>query len=425
MITSLTTLLLLVTWALHIASKWAVGDNWLLNWVTVSQLFSLWGTVMLCWSFGLSSRARFLENILGGQDKIIKGHQKIGVLAFFLILHHPIFLAVNALPNFSLATKYIYFSSDFTYNLGVLGLYTMISMLALTLVVNLPYELWLKTHDLLGATLWFGGAHIFFIESDVSRYLPLRVWIFVMLFGGLYAFVYKAFLYRWFGPRYKYSVDRAEQKGDVIEIWLQPAGSDKLKFEPGQFIYVEFGGDMRGERHPFSISSAPGEERLRLSVKILGDYTLKLKKIAIGTQAIIWGPYGKMGSGFDRDNKIVMVAGGIGITPFLSMIRSEALKPRDRQLFLFYSAKNKVEMVYEEEVLEATSKLTNFKLIGRTSDVYTRLTGEEIMEQVNGGEKSRFYLCGPRKMMEDIYRQLAKLGVKRRNIIFEDFAFKV
>ena len=95
-----------------------------------------------------------------------------------------------------------------------------------------------------------------------------------------------------------------------------------LAFTPGQFIVLAFGGAGAWERHPFSVASAPSERLLEVSIKASGDYTRDLHdKVQKGTPAKVAGPFG----GFDYrrgGQDQIWIAGGIGVTPFLSWIRS-------------------------------------------------------------------------------------------------------
>jgi len=299
----------------------------------------------------------------------------------------------------------------------------MILVLLLTLVIKLPYHFWLKTHDFIGLTLFFACLHIFFISSDISRYLPLRIWIFFLLSLGIFSYIYKVFLYRWFGPKYKYTVKKTKQLGDIFEIYLSPQFSS-LPFRPGQFAFINFNRPGLTESHPFSFSSPPGSPLLRFSVKVLGDYTAKLNQLTAGTPANIWGAYGQMYQHFSDDKDVVCVGGGIGITPFLSLIGHEVNHPQPRTIFLFYSAKSQVEAVYHAELSQLASTLKNFKYFPHFSDTQPRLTVDDIYHAVRSLDDRFFYLCGPKSMMDSLSLQLKNKGVPSDHIIFEDFTLK-
>jgi len=414
---------LLITINLFLMSKANILESLSSPLLFFSQLFSLLGSVLLCLSFVLGSRARILEKIFGGLDKVIKLHHIVGGVSFVLLINHPILLAVEALPNYSLASKYLFLSSIFEYNVGVVALYGMIILLLLTLVIKLPYDLWLKTHDTFGIVLFFACLHIFFITSDVSRYIPLRIWMFVNLGVGMFFYIYKVFLYKWFGPRYEYTIEKINENADIIELYLKPVG-ESINFLPGQFAFISFEKDGFEESHPFSFSSSPNDSVVRFSVKIFGDYTARLRQLSPGTKCLIWGAYGRFYYNFFGNKDVVCIAGGIGITPFVSLIRYEENHVLPRKISLFYSAKNESLAIYHNYFIDVQSRLQNFKYFPNFDAQKPRLSSQSIIQDIGDLHNKLFYICGPTGMMHGLSADLQNSGVKSSDIIFEDFNFK-
>lgn len=415
--------LVILTLSLYLLSKPDLKVLWRYPWLSVSQMMSLVGVLLLAFNFVLGSRSKFLENWFGGLDEVNKKHQRIGKISYFMLLLHPLLLAVNALPNVKATINFLYLSQNNIYNFGVLALYLMTAVLFLTLVIKLPYHIWLVSHDFMGLVLFLVILHVFLIESDVSQYLPLRWWVLFILGMGFYFYIYKVFLYKWLGPKHEYLVDRLKQVGDVLEIYLKPLAKP-LTFFPGQFAYLSFDDPELKEAHPFTFSSSPDNKIVRFSVKILGDYTSKLNKLMPGTKAVIWGAHGRMYQGFYANKEVVCVAGGIGITPFLSLLEYEINHPKKRKIDLFYSVRSKNEAVYDRELKEWEGRLEKFVYHPNFGDSKPRLTITKIKEIIGSVENKLFYLCGPRAMMESMIKQLKNAGVKNNSIIFEDFNFK-
>jgi predicted ferric reductase len=419
--TALVWLSVLMTFNFFILAKFSGTAEIVWDWKTISQLISLLGTTLLCLSFILSTRNKWMENLFGGLDKVYKIHHISGGLSFVLLLHHPLFLAVNVLPRTDLTFKYFWFSSLWSYNYGIIALYIMLILLVLTFIINLPYDLWLKTHELMGTALIFASLHIFTISSDVSRYMPLRYWMFFWLALALISVVYMRFLYRFIGPKYKYVVEKVEIIEDVVEVWLKPI-TKSMHYYAGQFVFSVF--DKLGdEAHPFSISSNGFDGRIRLDMKILGDYTLKAKHLKVGDMATIYGPYGKFFESLLGKKDLVWIAGGIGITPFIGMI-DLAKKWNRQKVELIYCAKTKPEMIFDEEIKNLVNDREHLKYYRHCSADKGRITASSLLEIVDTFENKKFMLCGPIEMMTTLTDQLAALGVKRKNIIFEDFNFK-
>ncbi len=414
-------LCILMTVNFFIFAKLGGGDQMAWSWLTISQIISLLGTMLLCLSFILSTRNRFMEDLFGGLDKVYKVHHLCGGLSFVMLLHHPLFLALNVLPKTDLAIKYFWFSSLWPYNFGIIGLYTILILLILTFVINLPYNLWVKTHEFMGVALIFASLHIFTISSDVSRYMPLRYWMFFWLILAMISVIYMRFLYKLMGPKYKYLVEKVEIIGDVIEIWLKPE-SKRMYYYPGQFVFLVLK-KLGEEAHPFSISSNGFDERVRLDIKILGDYTLKAKQIEVGDVATLYGPYGKFFESLLGKKDLVLIAGGIGITPFFGMI-DMIKKLNSQKAELIYCAKTDSEMIFDKEIADKVIDGDNLKYVRYCSAEKGRITAEAIINVIGGFENKKFMLCGPVGMMISLSDQLSKTGVKKRNIIFEDFNLK-
>jgi len=411
---ALITIFLLITTSLFLLSKVGMDLSIFSNWQLISQYVSLIGTVLLSLSFILGSRAKFLEKIFGGLDKVVKMHHIIGGIAFVLLLHHPLFLVFSVLPNFKLATQYVFLSSQLSYNPGVIALYLMLLLLFLTMVIRLPYQIWIKTHDFFGLVLFFASLHIFLITSDVSRYLPLRIWMFINLAIGLFFYIYKVFLYKWFSQSYKYRIERINQINNIVEIYLSPQGKS-MSFVAGQFAFVKFEQSGFSESHPFSISCSPTDVGLRFSIKNLGDFTSQLTKLGVGTLATVTGPYGDFGREFFAKKNVVCIAGGIGVSPFVGMIGQEIVNPIGRKIKFFYLSKDLTNPIYGDFFAKANNTLTNFEYFYNEKNIFSHI--DNVLEYL-------YFLCGPSSMMHSYEAQLRAKGVPASNIIFEEFNFK-
>jgi len=410
----------LITLVLYFLSK---TNGVAVSWRTLSQMLSLVGTAWLCVSFVMTGRFGVVNEAFGGIDKMYKAHHIIGGLAFVMVLHHPLFLAIDALPNSKLAANYLFFSNNLSYNLGVIAIYILLLLLMLTMLIDLPYSLWKKTHNFMGLPLVFACLHIITVTSDVSRYLPLRFWVILMIFAALLVAFYKRFLYEYFGPRYDYEIMDIKKQGYVYLFSLLEKGA-KMEFKPGQFVFLKIN-CLGNEFHPFSIVSSTREKYLRIAIKVLGDYTLKLDKACeVKGDCVVLGPYGNFYKPMVTNLDIVMIAGGIGITPFVGMIREDLSTDKARNIDLFYAVRDKQEVAFEEEIKDLHAANKNFSWSLFVSSEGNRINAKTIKEDLKDLGGKKFLLCGPTSMMNQIADGLQKLGVKRADIIYEDFSFK-
>lgn len=263
---------LAITFALWLGAMGA-ADEWYDNpWLYPAKVGSHGTLVLMCWAFILATRFRWVERLFGGLDKVYKAHRYIGETAFFLILLHPVFLAVAHADTISEFSAYLWFSGNWVRNTGLVALAVFVLLVVLSIYWKVAYHRWKRSHDFFGALMVLIVVHAVLANGEIMRFPVLRIWHATWVLFALGAYLYIRLLYRWFGPLHDYTVVSVEDVGDAItEITLQPRGR-ALRPQPAQFIYISFDADaVSKEPHPFSISSAPEAAELRLSIKRLGD----------------------------------------------------------------------------------------------------------------------------------------------------------
>ena len=175
-------------------------------------------------------------------------------------------------------------------------------------------------------------------------------------------------------------------------------------------------------RHPFTLSSAPSEGRVRITVKALGDYTSRLEEIVqVGMPAVIGPPHGH----FDRHRgtaRQVWIAGGIGITPFLSWLR--ALDgDLDQRVDLFYSVDH--PSPFGDEILEIAHDHPMLCVHLVDTSVSGYLTAADVLAVVDEPPESlSVFMCGPELMLEVFRDSLRSAGVPARHIYREYFDWR-
>lgn len=408
-------------------SLWLLSKNGL-NEITndplrsLSQIFSLIGLIYMMISLILSTRKRFIEDMIGGLDKVYEMHHLVGSLSFVLLVNHPILLALKAIPDASLVKQYLLLGTYLPYNLGIIGIYLMISAFIFMVFVRLPYHIWLRTHQLLGFAGLIGSAHALYITSDISRYLPLRLWMMFWMFFGSLSFLYIFIWYKWIASVYVYTISKIERALDVINVSAVPL-KRKIPYVPGQFAYVEFKNKNIGaEQHPYSFSSAPHEEEVRFSIKMLGDYTVKLPLLKKGDRVYLKGPYGKFGDVYVNGKRpLIWIVGGIGVTPFLSMLRNEQQLLDERNIVLFYCFSSSEEGMFSDEIKMLVENKKSIEVHEWCSREKGRFSVPKILEILEKYQDYDVQICGPGPMMESLKQQFEEIGVNSDRINFEQF----
>jgi predicted ferric reductase len=414
---------LLATWGIWLITLVNYTFIWKDPFLFVSKVLVLPGTILICWSFFLSTRLSLFTNLFGALDKVYHAHKMISISSFVCICLHPIFQFFRFLPNYLKSLELFIPRAFAAIEFGIIALILFIILISLTLWIKIPYHIWKRTHEFFILVLLFAMTHVWLINKQVHDSIYLMIWMYGFMILACFAYVYKRFLYRFLGPKYIYSVANTEKKKESWNIFLVPKGKKQLIYKPAQFIYISFNNPYLGnEVHPFSVSSAPPNE-LRLSIKNLGDYTSKLDNLKKGDEATIWGPYGKFYEKYlcEYEKDAVMIASGIGITPFLSLIQHENKHLSKRKTILFYGVKNQKSTDYIDEIkhyADENPQLQIFISYYEKEPLNISFVGKSIN---NKWKNHNYFICAPIQMIKQFEKELRAEGIHNRDILYEDF----
>ncbi|NTW22954.1 hypothetical protein HGA34_05475 [Candidatus Falkowbacteria bacterium] len=395
------------------------ADGWTTA-TSLGQLAGLVGMAMFGLAIILSARTKWLDKHFAGLNIVYIKHHQVGAISFVLLLLHPLLLAVKyGQTSWHLAAQFFLPSANLPLNYGKASLVLMILLLLLTFYVRLPYQIWKLSHKFLGLAYFLAILHLLFISSDTSQSLVLKGYLLLISLLALAAVFYRVVDSKALVKSCQYRVEAVNRiSGAVVEIIMKPAGGE-MSYNPGQFVFIAFDQDGFRERHPFTISSAGNG--LSVAVKGLGDYTSKLPDLKIGTSASIEGPYGQFSYHHSVNKKQVWLAGGIGITPFLSMARSLG-DSSDYDIDLIYCSNNAGEAVFIDELKSLAETRSWFRVHGFFSDEQGKISAD-IISKITGGLKERdFFLCGPPGMMGAIKTQLKNYDIPSELLHSEEFA---
>jgi predicted ferric reductase len=396
-------------------------------WLAFSKIAALSGTIYLCWAFLLATRSTLFAASCGGLDQMYHAHKQCGQYSFVLICLHPLFQLLRFTFDWNRTSALLAPKALWGLGFGILAFLLFVVLIALTLWIKLRYHIWKRTHEFFVLVLLATSAHIFLLDKHIHASHALSIWMYSFLGAALFSYLYIRFLYYYYGPRYRYYVDAIERIRQTWNIYLMPLENTALSYTPGQFLYISFDNPALGtEIHPFSISSYPGQPFLRLSIKNLGDYTARIPHLCVGDNATVWGPYGCFAQKyFLDDTDAVFIAGGIGITPFLSMLGYEAHNPRKRKTYIFYCVKETARADFHTELLEHTKRNPFIIYVPYHCTASSGfLNIEKIHDMVGPLRAKNFFLCGPPAMMNSFITQLRASDVPDAHIIAENFNFK-
>jgi NAD(P)H-flavin reductase len=227
---------------------------------------------------------------------------------------------------------------------------------------------------------------------------------------------------------------------DINSLYLEGADEKFTSRKAGQFASLMImRPDGWSEPHSFSISSAPEDHLLRLTIKKVGKFTSAIPDLKPGTPVKCMGPLGVFCKDIDVRPLIVMLAGGVGIAPFLSVLRHFRNIKAGNKVTLFWVNKG-IEDVFSSDEIEAMTNelaLTVVYCFSREDNVQKYFRQEypsvfyekgrlssDVLKKHGVTKDAAFYLCGPPPMMESVLTELGSLGVDRSAVQQERFTWE-
>ncbi len=215
---------------------------------------------------------------------------------------------------------------------------------------------------------------------------------------------------------------------DVKTFRLRAVDGHKIRFIPGQYCLVALlSKGFEGEKKPFTFSSSPEKDYIELTVKKIGDFTSEMHKLSIGAKLEIEGPLGRAYNFNETERSIVFLAGGSGITPFMSIIRYVVDKNYATRLLLLFANQTEEDIIYRKEYDRIKREHSNIKVVYIVSNDQ-RWQGEkgfiskEIVEKyINLSTPHFWYVCGPPPFNRAMQSLLAGLKIDEKYIKLESW----
>ncbi|HET9552485.1 MAG TPA: ferric reductase-like transmembrane domain-containing protein [Anaeromyxobacteraceae bacterium] len=367
-----------------------------------------------------------------GTDLVYAFHRWVTGVALAFALVHPVLLFGSALPD---ALRFLWpWSAPWEVALGVWSTYALLA-LALTSFLRkrlrLPYELWRRLHGpLAAAAIVIGLWHAVLAGRLLSR--PVVRWLWLAWTLGWVGLLLHVRLVKplWLRRRPWKVVEVRPERNRTVTLALEPDGHAGFRFRSGQFVWLTLGDSpFAAAEHPFSISSSSqAAPRVELSVKAIGDFSRRLQETQVGAAAFLDGPYGSMSiDSFPDVDGYVFIAGGIGVAPCLSMIRTLADRGDRRPHLLVYGTADWERTTFRDE-LAALQRRLDLKVVHVLEAPPEAWPGERglVTEALldrwlpRGGRHGHF-VCGPAPMMDAVEAALARLGVPLADLHAERF----
>jgi predicted ferric reductase/mono/diheme cytochrome c family protein len=414
---------------------------------SIAVLCAFAGTSAFALNLVLGARLRAVEALLGGLDRMYRAHRVNGQIAFALLLGHVVLiLASRATVSTDAALELLGPGAGWTVFAGVLAFGAMTVSILMTLFARLGHEVFVYVQRSFGFIFLAATYHVFTTEGAADESTALNAYMAVMATLGVVAFAYRSLLGSVLVRRRPYRVTAVNRLDEsVTEIVMEPL-KEPLDFTPGQFLFVNFrslalseqfrpfdvsvqrqvfsirAGEMSNQFHPFSITSAPTERTLRITVKAVGDYTQALRRLEEGAEAVVEGPYGSFSHRGLPGREQIWLAGGIGVTPFLSMARSLRYA-NEPAVDFYYCVEHVEEAHFLDELRAVAARRGDFRVFVVARDEVGFLTADRLASESGDLATRDVLICGPPAMIDSLRSQLTAHGVPRDRIHAEEFGF--
>ncbi len=210
----------------------------------------------------------------------------------------------------------------------------------------------------------------------------------------------------------------------IVSLELAPEDGEQISYTPGQFMLLTLPSETK---RAYSIASSPGSEYLEFAIKLVdGEFTSRVPGLKEGDKLTVEGPLGPFI--YETCEEYVLIAGGIGITPMISILRDRDGKSECQKAIFFYSARRKEGLAFFDELNALDSRNENIRVIFTLTREEPpgwehetgHVDGNMLKKHLADPDKKRYFVCGPARMV-DAFRTilLEELNVPESNCTFE------
>lgn len=403
--------------------------GWLTDVGRITGLLAGYAVVVL---LALMARIPALERGIGS-DRLTRWHALGGRYTVTLIVAHGLFItwgyAVAAQSGVLEQGKTLVLTYPNVMMATVAGLlFVMIGAVSARAArKRMRYETWHFLHFYTYLAIALAFSHQFSTGKEFVDNLPARV-----AWSAMYAVVAALLIwFRFLAPvrmafRHQLRVtDVCRESDDIVSIYMTGVALHRLYAEPGQFFrWRVMSKGLWYSANPYSLSAPIHPELIRITVRLSGDHSRALAAVKPGTWVFPEGPYGAFTSGRQTQRKVLLLGGGVGVTPLRTLFETLPVAPGD--LTMVYRASREADIIFRDEfeVLAAQSGHHVHFLVGTREELgHDPLSVLILRRLVPDLAAHDVYVCGPDGMVAAALRSLREAGVPERRIHLESFAF--
>lgn len=353
-----------------------------------------------------------------------KFHNYLGYIATVGILIHPIYFAIKwnswrMLVPFAHPNIYFLFGA-----LSIVLL--LITGVSSYFIRKRYYDYWNILHYLNYLFFIFVFIHVW---KSLPLYSPTGIYYIIIFIIAVVSMVYK----------WMFDLRMLSFHTTVQSIALVAKDTYNVRFkvpdhvetwEPGQYVMITI--DPMDDHHPFSVSKINSDQTVEITFKVFGNFTKKFSQVVAGQKLYFAGPYGTANKmvQYHKKEDLVLVAGGIGITPFRCIINHLLEKNDQRNIYLFYCVSQPDFFAFDDEFTKLAKQHANFhyikicsKPVKDPSVIQGYISDLIIKDQIGDLPSHSYVVCGPDAMLAAVNVLLRSHGVPRYQIHKEEFSY--
>jgi predicted ferric reductase len=396
--------------------------------ILLGRFSGLLGTYLVLISLIVIARVPWIEKSVGF-DRLVLLHRKLGPISFTLITIHvvAISLGYSLADSKGLMTEIASIITTYSWMYAALTAYLLFVVIALSsanrIRRSLRYESWWKMHLISYLAVALSLMHQLLTGSLFIFNETARIW-WMMLYG------YAAFtlvLWRFLVPivrsfKHKLHVDHVVIEGNsAVSIYIRGRNLKGMHARGGSFFEWRFlSKSLWGQAHPYSLSAAPTDDMLRITVKNLGDHSSALAYLKVGTRVVAEGPYGVFNAKRSYGKRVVLIAGGVGVAPIRAVLEDFT---SDTEIDLIYRVVTEEELILKKEIesLVLGKDARIHYLIGDPTKF--SMSSQELLKLVPHMAEADVYLCGPPGLARIVRHSVEAIGVPSNKFHHEVFCF--
>jgi predicted ferric reductase len=379
----------------------------------------------------MPARLRSLVSTLG-IEKILRGHRLLALMALGLVAAHVVLVLFTDPRGLAILDLRDTTAAAWAGSIATVGLAAAVGLGLRRRKRRPRYEGWRLQHVGLALVVVVGAwLHVWWLDNLIGNPWIL-VWFIVLVSATLVIASRRWIWLPWRAHRRSYVLEEViPEAGDAVTLVMRAHGHEGKPFAAGQFAWLKIGSSsFVFEEHPFTIAStAEQPHRKEFTIKALGDFSELLRGLRPGRRIFLDGPYGGFTiDGLERSEGFVFVAGGVGLTPMLSMLRTLSDRQDDRHHHLLIGARTVEELMLRSAIdnlrddldLAVTEVIEDppTEWLGETGRINTELLERCLPHHYRHHD---YFLCGPPPMVMAVGAQLRERGIPTRRIHTEQF----